>query len=69
MRTEHRPGQKVVEEEERGGEGREKTGGQESRSSGEESKRVSCISKHMRAILKMLPPIHSDEFLSSLRCL
>lgn len=54
-----------------GGEGREgrKQGGQERRSSGEESERVSCISKHMRAILKMLPPIHSDEFLSSSRCL
>lgn len=54
----------------RGGGGGRKQGGQERRrSSAGESERVSCISKHIREILKMLAPIHPGEFLSSRRCL
>lgn len=37
----------------------EKSGWQERRSSEGESERVSCISKHVLKILKMLDPIHS----------
>lgn len=50
--------------------GREETGRarKEKKQCGE-SERVSCISKHIREILKMLAPIHPGEFLSSRRCL
>lgn len=35
----------------------------------ERVKRVSCISKHVGEILKMLDPLQPEEFLSSRRCL
>lgn len=51
------------------GEGREETGQERRRSGGGETEMVSCISKHIRGVLKMLDPIHIEEFFSSRRCL
>lgn len=61
----HRLGQKDAEEETGG----RKQGGKREEAVEARVKRVSCISKLIREILKMLAPIHSEEFLSSRRCL